>query len=75
MRGFFDNFCLIKSAITLKSFVDVHSSFGFMITIMSEASGGIGSVAISAEPVLPITIFTSGRVLNIISAIITVSVV
>ncbi len=50
-----------------------HSSFGFRTTIISVASGGIGSVGTSAEPVLPTTIFTSSNSFKIREACMDVS--
>ena len=50
-----------------------HSLGGFSITIMSVASGGIGSVGTSAEPVLPTTILTSSNSRSILDACMDVS--
>ena len=72
--GISDKACSIFSISSSFVSAEVHSLLSFKRIIISPASIGIGSVGISAEPILVTIIFTSGNLsLNIFSACVVAS--
>ena len=58
--------CLSISSTSLSIVMPAgHSSCGFSLTIVSIMLKGAGSVAVSARPIFPKTLITSGNVLRI----------